>query len=81
MSRAKTLFKRRNDRYKDSGLDAEGGLPTLRGGLPCSLPPEAYLNIYLGPRKAMKAHLGSSWCRLGAHLDRLGALLEASWPS
>ena len=33
-------FKRRDDRYPVSRVDAARGLPTLRGGLPCSLPPQ-----------------------------------------
>ena len=29
----------RNDGYQDSGSNAEGLYPTIRGGLPCNLPP------------------------------------------
>ena len=40
-----TLIFKRCDRYQDFGPDAGRGLPALRGGLPCSLPPNTLLDL------------------------------------
>ena len=44
VSRFSLIFAR-CDRYKDFGPNAGRGLPALRGGLHCRLPPNAYSNV------------------------------------